>query len=495
MTMTPGLIRTFAVVFSVASIGLHASAAAAQTQSASIAGVVKDTTGAVLPGVTVEVSSPALIEKVRIGVTSDGGEYRIVELRPGTYTATFSLPGFSTVRREGIELTPNFAASVNAELRVGDISETITVSGQSSGVDLYNVIQQKSLTSEVLDILPSGGKTPISIGNLIPAMIVPPAAQDVGGSRRETNARLAIHGVTQGDQKLLYDGMRYNNMVGGGVGRGFFINTGIVEEVVITYGTGGSAEYSTGGVSINYIPKAGGNSFSGYFLTDNTTGALQSNNLTDELRARGTVSTTSIRNLYEFTGGVGGPIVKDKLWFYTAHRKWGGSTNVANLFRNGTPHTLFYTPDPAQPVYSWDWLRDHAVRFTTQATPKDKFSFTFDWERVCTCQTDLFTGGTTAFEASSGSFFEPAYIVQLTWVHPVSNRVLLEAGGALVKSARQRFWQEGTLETDIPVLEQSINLLYNAPLNYQRIDSSQTNHRFSVSYVTGSHHFKAGMFS
>src|SRR6185436_19681404 len=130
--------------------------------SASIAGVVKDTTGAVLPGVTVEVSSPALIEKVRAGVTSDGGEYRIVELRPGTYTATFTLPGFSTVRREGIVLTPNFAASVNAELRVGDISETITVTGQSSGVDLYNVIQQKSLTREVLDILPSGGKTPLS---------------------------------------------------------------------------------------------------------------------------------------------------------------------------------------------------------------------------------------------------------------------------------------------------------------------------------------------
>src|SRR6059036_2584156 len=98
---------------------------AAQTTGA-IAGVARDATGAVLPGVTVEAASPALIEKVRSVVTDDRGEYKIVELRPGTYTITFTLPGFSTVRREGLELTAGFTASVDGELRVGAVEETIT---------------------------------------------------------------------------------------------------------------------------------------------------------------------------------------------------------------------------------------------------------------------------------------------------------------------------------------------------------------------------------
>src|SRR2546428_10113954 len=97
--------------------------------SGSIAGVVKDATGAVLPGVTVEAASPALIEKIRAVVTDDQDQYKIVDLRPGTYTVTFALAGFSTARREGIELTTGFTATVNAELRVGELAETITVSG------------------------------------------------------------------------------------------------------------------------------------------------------------------------------------------------------------------------------------------------------------------------------------------------------------------------------------------------------------------------------
>src|SRR3982074_1418775 len=104
-----------------------ASGAFAQA-AASIAGTVRDTSGAVLPGVTVEAASPALIEKVRTVVTDGGGQYKIEELRPGTYVVTFTLPGFSTVKREGIELTTGFTATVNADMKVGSLQETITVS-------------------------------------------------------------------------------------------------------------------------------------------------------------------------------------------------------------------------------------------------------------------------------------------------------------------------------------------------------------------------------
>ena len=103
---------------------------------ASITGVVRDTSGAVLPGVTVEASSPALIEKVRSGVTNGAGQYRIENLRPGPYSVTFTLAGFATVKRDGVELTGSFSASINADMRVGALEETVTVTGESPIVDV-----------------------------------------------------------------------------------------------------------------------------------------------------------------------------------------------------------------------------------------------------------------------------------------------------------------------------------------------------------------------
>jgi hypothetical protein len=123
--------------------------------TAAVAGVVRDTTGAVLPGVTVEAASPALIEKVRGVVSDEQGQYKIVDLRPGAYSVTFSLPGFSTVRREGLELNTGFTATVNVEMRVGGVEETITVTGASPVVDTQNVRTQNVLTRDVLDSVPT----------------------------------------------------------------------------------------------------------------------------------------------------------------------------------------------------------------------------------------------------------------------------------------------------------------------------------------------------
>src|SRR5688572_324339 len=132
---------------------LAPSAAYAQ---ASIAGIVRDSSGAVLPGVTVEAASPVLIEKARSAVTDTAGQYRIIDLRPGTYTVTFTLSGFSTVRRQGLELAGAFAATVHAELAVGSLEETITVTGESPIVDLQRSEQERVFTQEVLDSIPAG---------------------------------------------------------------------------------------------------------------------------------------------------------------------------------------------------------------------------------------------------------------------------------------------------------------------------------------------------
>ena len=176
----------------VSALGLPAELAA-QTGASGIAGVVRDASGAVLPGVTVEASSPALIEKVRTVVTDAQGHYRIVDLRPGVYAVTFTLPGFRTLRRDGVELTTGFTATINAELSVGALEETVTVSGASPVVDVQNMQPRSMITSEILDTLPTAGNSLTAYVALIPGGGAG-QCQDVGGNKGELSARSPIHG-------------------------------------------------------------------------------------------------------------------------------------------------------------------------------------------------------------------------------------------------------------------------------------------------------------
>ena len=200
--------------------------------SGSIAGVVKDTTGAVLPGVTVEAASPVLIEKVRTAVTDDRGNYKLLDLRPGSYTVTFTLPGFSTFKRDGIELTTGFTATVNGDLKVGSLEETVTVSGAAPTVDVQRVSASQVLSRETLDSIPTGrtiqGYAALTVGAAVSSGLV-----DVGGNQGERYGHIAIHGGREGDGMLNIDGMRFNNMVnsGSGANRHYFINQGAVQEV------------------------------------------------------------------------------------------------------------------------------------------------------------------------------------------------------------------------------------------------------------------------
>src|SRR5712691_3821793 len=144
------------VVVALTLLALGPRTVSAQQTNGVIAGQVRDATGGVLPGVTVEVASPALIERVRSVVSGDDGQYRIVELRPGEYSVTFTLTGFGKLVRENVQITSGFTATVNAEMKVGDMAETITVSGASPVVDVQNVTQQAVLSKSVLDAIPTG---------------------------------------------------------------------------------------------------------------------------------------------------------------------------------------------------------------------------------------------------------------------------------------------------------------------------------------------------
>src|SRR3977135_4430638 len=153
--------------------------AAAHAQS-SLTGIVKDTSGAVLPGVTVEAASPVLIEKTRSAITDSTGAYRLTDLRPGLYTITFSLAGFSIAKREGLELPANFTMTINSELKVGALEETLTVTGSSPTVDAQSTAKAQVLNRDALDSIPTG-RTIQAMGQLITGVSL--NIPDVGGSR------------------------------------------------------------------------------------------------------------------------------------------------------------------------------------------------------------------------------------------------------------------------------------------------------------------------
>src|SRR5581483_48817 len=226
--------------------------AVSASAQASIAGQVKDASGAVLPGVTVEAASPALIEKVRTVVTGGTGQYRIEDLRPGTYSITFTLPGFNTVKREGIELAGSFVATINAEMRVGAIEETITVTGETPIVDVQSTARQRVLDKQVLDVLPSG-RTMAALGALTPG--VTGGSTDVGGNLGDgvSAGGLRVRGV--GDSRMLMGGVTANTSYRVLTGA---YNLAAYQEVVVDTG-GSGAEQEEGGVRMNVIPREGGN--------------------------------------------------------------------------------------------------------------------------------------------------------------------------------------------------------------------------------------------
>ena len=281
--------------------------AAAAAQS-SIAGIVRDASGGVLPGVSVEASSPALIERTRTVTTDAQGRYAIVDLRPGLYKVTFALLGFTTFVRDGIDLPANFTATVNADLRIGAIEESITVTGDSPLVDVSNAQRTAVLKRDLIDAIPTG-RTYAQLGLL--AVGVKPSAQAVGGARTATQQRLLAHGQVPKDNTVAVDGMKMNSMYLGGETQANHNDAMVQEATVQTSSLG--AEVSAGGVVVNLIPREGGNALSGSLFGGYTDSSFQGNNLTPELEARGLRQGDAAEYVYDVNWFVGGPIIRDTL--------------------------------------------------------------------------------------------------------------------------------------------------------------------------------------
>jgi len=470
-----------------------AGAASAQ-QTSSIAGLVRDASGAVLPGVTVEVASPALIERVRTAATDAQGRFNIVNLRPGTYVVTFSLAGFNSVKREGIQVTAGFTATVNADMQVGALEETITVSGETPLIDTQNTRQQKVLSDDLLEALPSGQKTAINVVSLTPGMTTLGLA-DVGGSLGTYNAGgngTTFHG--KAGFKREFDGMRVENMEGDG-NNGYILNAITVQETTVETG-GVSAESDMSGVSLNMIPKEGGNAFrfmaSGLFTNQH----LSTDNFGENLRERGVTLPSKVINIYDGWGTVGGPIKRDKVWFFVAERIWGNRNQRANTFWNNTQGTPFYSPDPERPFQPNEYYKSHAARVTWQASQRNKLNFFVDVQKNCKCYsgTGLTAVTTTAPEADAQLRFWPQVLAQVAWSAPLTDRLLVEAGYSATISHWPRVSNPGVPTDSIRITESSTGFVYGAPETLQDLqDSDRYAQRFSMSYITGTHTFKTGL--
>jgi hypothetical protein len=289
--------------------------ASVYAQQATITGVVKDASGAVLPGVTVEASSEVLIERVRTAVTDGTGQYRIVD-RLGTYAVTFTLPGFSTVKREGIELTGAFVASVNAELKVGQVTETITVSGETPIVDVQSVRRQNTLTNELLTTVPNArswaaiavlfqGIT-IQAGTSADVQVTPQMTVFGGAGGRTNEGRMQVDGLGTGAA-----------LNGGGVST-YVADISNAQEVVTT-NSGGLGEAEVGGPAMNIVPKSGGNTLKGQIYLSGVPSSWVGNNYTQELKDAGLSTPGKLLKQWDETFGVGGPIKRDRLWYYVTY--------------------------------------------------------------------------------------------------------------------------------------------------------------------------------
>ena len=480
-------------------VGLVLAPNAARAQAlGTIAGAVKDTSGAVLPGVTVEASSPALIEKVRSATTDGSGLYRIVNLPPGSYTVTFSLTGFNQVRREAVDVTVGFTTSIEAELRVGALEETVTVTGESPVVDVQSAATTRQVTAEMFKELPSGGSW-IQMAALVPAIRA--SNTDVGGVLGDqTGAEVSAHGSRNGDGVSMIDGLRIGNMYLSSNLTNMSLSPLLTEQVDIQL-SGQMAETGTNGVVMNMIPKSGGNSFNGTVLVNGSGPSLQGDNVTDDLNARGLAGASStLKKLWDLNGAVGGPIMKDRVWFYATSRYFTNEYYLAGRFYP-TDVTAFNRANSGDQAYAGTYTYDNNGRVTVALSEKQKISGWYAYQFKVDPHWVL-----QIINASPEAARITRWHTQLSttkWTYAATNRLLFEAGvmaGASPDTIDLDPDQVGTCPGQgnlsprcIAIVNQTTAFTYRAPTNFDFDDRlpSQT-YNGSASYVTGSHNAKVG---
>jgi hypothetical protein len=478
--------------------------AASSAQSA-IVGLLTDDSGGVLPGVSVEVTSPVMIEGSKTTVTDSQGRYRFEAMRPGTYKLSFSLTGFGTVVREGVNVPSNFTATVNAEMRVGSLEETINVSGTAPQVDVQQASRTTVIARDVIDSLPIS-RNVMGLGVL--AAGVRPGTPDVGGSQTTEQVGLRARGLGGFDGEQQVEGMSVQSYEGGSQS---FVDDTLQSEMTVTTSSI-PADTGGGGIRLNMILKDGGNQFSGSAFMGGTRGIWVQDNIDDELRARNLSVANGVDHFEAFTGSIGGPIVRDKLWWILSARHQSTETTIANV-----PKYVTTASGEILKVTNDLYVRSLSTRLTYQATQKFKIAgFVERWWH----KKGHSIGAGVDVRAGEQRDPKNAHhaIGNLKLTAPVTNNWLLEVG----YSFAEFYWKGGpptgspaqlaedalfspawyaTAETS----DNTLNLNFPDRCAYstgctrwnttraQRQESVRNVFKTSASYVTGSHNIKVGL--
>jgi hypothetical protein len=425
---------------------------------ATLTGTVRDGSGGVLPGVTVEASSPALIEKTRSAVTDGSGQYRIVDLAPGTYTLTFSLAGFSTVRRDNILLTGTQVATIPVDMRLGGIEETITVTGESPVVDVQSARREIVLDDSTIQSLPAtraGG----AVLNATPGIFVGDASLSVSPAMTAFNARSSNinAGSVAGEGRYAINGFPLTAARSGGFSS-YVYDTVNADEIAITVG-GGLGESDIGGPVMNIIPRSGGNTFNGTGFYSNAGEWSSGNNLTSEIQALNPNlrENPGVLKNYDWSISYGGPIKRDRLWFFANYRDLSGQTAMEGIQANAN----------AGNAARWDWVGSpinarlvqdrtmwigrvmgqfgkHRVRVNSEyqarceGTPlrvetNGCHNRGEDWIGLGNNQAPIQMSPEATQTAGRGYFDVPFYVNQGTWTMTASSQLLLEAGATIFR--------------------------------------------------------------
>src|SRR5688572_22879080 len=514
------------VVVIVTAVVLLPSLAAAQ---GTLTGTVRDQSGSVLPGVTVEASSPALIEKVRSAVTDSAGQYRIPGLNPGTYTLTFRLQGFTTVRQEGIELSGTTTLTIPADMRVGTLAETITVTGETPVIDVQTAQRETVLSAEVIAAMP-GLRTVGTLLNAVPGLVV----NDGALALSPTMTFFAARGGPINEGRMAINGMTISAPFNGGGVSTYILDSINAEEISVAV-AGGLGESDIGGPVMNLVPRSGGNSFRGQAFVNNAGDWSRGDNLTAALTAPppgpNLKETPGIIKAYDASGSYGGPIMRDRLWFFGSYRSLETAAAVPGVVYNANAYN----------AARWDWVADPTVtartlqgresyigRITMQVSARHRLSYNQEYQRRCEgstlrLETDngcnrrgadwvaLGAGNATGISPEANNLYFgnlPYHVNQVIWTAPMTNKLLLEAGFTRFMfrgGTTGRPAPDGITDL-IPVTEQSTainpatglqyapraNWVYRGVATFNPNYANPNSWRASASYVTGSHEMKVG---
>jgi len=488
--------RTLAFFFALA-VGVP-SAAFAQA----IVGTVSDASGAALPDVTVQAGSPALIERLRTVVTDDRGQYRIEDLRPGAYTVTFTREGFGPYVRERVQIAGAFTARVDARLAPGTLQEAVTVTAETPVVDVRNPAAATTLRDDVVKALPTV-RSYNALLVLIPGVAT--AANDVVTGTATT--QFPIHGGRSNEGRLTVGGVLVSSPSASNSPTSYVVDAGAAEEVTFL-AAGGLGETETGGLVMNFVPKTGGNSTLGSLFVSGTGEKLQSSNLTPALEKQGVAGASPLSKVYDFSGTIGGPIVRDRLWYFATAHRGGTTTRSTNVYYNlnaGDPAKWLYAPDPKRRAYSDRLFENASTRLTWRVSQQHKVGIFWDEQTLCRTCTGATSAGIDPSRVSPeavGVFGRPLRVAQATWSAPLSNQLLVEAAFGGTYFGFGNFERRSNPTRDlIRVVEQCASGCAangNIPgLVYRSQDFSNAyNGSYlwtgALSYVTGSHSLKVG---